>query len=403
MIGIGATTVFTPDGPARFDELEAEWGHLVADAVLGDDGPGPALVGGLAFAPVAPEPGSVEPSPWRELPRAGLLLPRFALTIDGERQWLTTNVMVGADGHPDAKPMHLPTGPGDRPTEETAGEPSRQDVLDPSVWMTMVNEASTAVRAGEMEKVVLAREVDLRAHPGFRPEAALARLAGDYPTCTVFAFANRAMCFLGATPERLVRVQDGRVDVSCLAGTTGRGATPEEDERLGQELMDSAKNRIEHAVVGRMLRDRLAPLCEPLEMAAAPKLLKVRNVQHLYTPVVGALRDGASPLRLVEALHPTPAVGGYPTEPALRLILERERLDRGWYAGPFGWIDGRGNADFAVAIRSGLLYDPSVDGGFAGARLYAGCGIVGDSQPEAELEESRLKLRPMLAALGAAQ
>jgi menaquinone-specific isochorismate synthase len=149
-----------------------------------------------------------------------------------------------------------------------------------------------------------------------------------------------------------------------------------------------------------MLRDRLAPLCDRLEMPEAPRLLKVRNVQHLYTPVSGLLRQDSSPLRLVEALHPTPAVGGFPDEPALRFIEERERLDRGWYAGPFGWVDAHGNADFAVALRSGLLFEPEGDGGFAAARLYAGCGIVGDSDPAAELDESRLKLRPMLAALG---
>jgi salicylate biosynthesis isochorismate synthase len=163
--------------------------------------------------------------------------------------------------------------------------------------------------------------------------------------------------------------------------------------------MSSMKNRNEHAVVARTLRGRLAPLCLSLDVPDAPRLMKVRNVHHLYTPITGTLRPEVGPIELAAALHPTPAVGGYPEHLALRFIRARERLDRGWYAGPFGWVDGRGNGDFAVALRSALLDQP-VGSGFARAHLYAGCGIVADSVPRAEHEESCLKLRPMLAALG---
>lgn len=397
-VGIGLTYAYEPDYDTRFRELESRWRELVDDAVIGPDGPGPALIGGLSFAPDPPRPGRTEPSPWQG-PRAELLLPRFGLTIDGDQQWLTTNVIVGPDDDPDRLALHLPPGPL-APLPGAPGEPSLRDVLPPEEWMSLVGAAVAAIRAGDMEKVVLAREVELRAHPGFQPEPSLARLAADYPTCTVFAMASEQRCFLGASPERLVGVEGGRVQVSCLAGTTARGATPAEDERLGKELLSSPKNRAEHAVVARMLRDRLGPLCDDLTIPDQPELLKVRNVQHLHTPVIGLLRKCASPLGLVETLHPTPAVGGFPDEPALRFIEEYERLDRGWYAGPFGWVDARGDADFAVALRSGVLFEPAEDGGFRAARLYAGCGIVGDSDPEAELEESRLKLRPVLAALG---
>ena len=399
LVGIGRALALEPDGDDRLGQLERDWRQLLDDAVVNPGGPGPALIGGLAFAPVPPAASSMESSPWSRLPRARFLLPRFALAVEGDRQWLTTNLMVGPDDELDTLPIYLPSAPVPL-AGGSAGEPSQRDVRAPDAWTDLVRDAAGAVRGGQFEKVVLAREVELRAHPGFRSDVALERLAADYPTCTVFALATDSMCFLGATPERLVRVANGRVDVSCLAGTFPRGATPEEDARLGQELLASTKNRTEHAVVARMLRDRLAPLCQELSVPGAPELLRVRNVQHLYTPMTGLLRDDVAPLRVVEALHPTPAVGGLPREPALEFIHEHERLDRGWYAGPFGWMDANCDVDFAVALRSGLLFDPAADGSFTAARLYAGCGIVGDSDPAAELEESRLKLRPMLAALG---
>jgi isochorismate synthase len=406
LVGIGSALALEPSGPDRFGHLERRWRELLADAVVHTDplpdgakGPGATLLGGLAFAPIPSSADAAGPTPWSRLPRDRFLLPRFALTVAGGRQWLTTNLLVGPDDDVDALDLYLPSAQA-APVGRPSGEPSQRDVRATEAWSELVDRAAGAVRGGELEKVVLAREVELRAHPGFHPESALERLAADYPSCTTFALVGEGTCFLGATPERLVRVVDRRVDVSCLAGTFPRGATPEEDDRLGRELLASTKNRTEHEVVARMLRDRLAPLCAELDVPDTPQLLRVRNVQHLYTPVVGLLLPGVDALRVVESLHPTPAVGGYPIDAALRFIDEHERLDRGWYAGPFGWIDADGNADFAVAIRSGLLFDPLPEGGFAAARLYAGCGIVGDSEAESELDESRLKLRPMLAALG---
>jgi isochorismate synthase len=179
----------------------------------------------------------------------------------------------------------------------------------------------------------------------------------------------------------------------ALAGTSARGATPAEDERLGQALLASPKERTEHAVVVRALRAALAEQCTDVTAPGTPRLFRVRNVQHLLTPLSGRLRPGRGALDLVTALHPTPAVGGAPRATALDLIRRWEGLDRGWYAGPVGWVDRHGQGEFAVAIRSALLRGPE-------ASLYAGCGIVADSDPEAEFSESVLKLRPMLAALG---
>ena len=210
--------------------------------------------------------------------------------------------------------------------------------------------------------------------------------------CTIFAARRGDACFLGATPERLARIEDRRVSVACLAGSGRRGATENDDAAAGAGLLADPKERSEHALVLGMILRALAPLCDDVRAPSEPVLMRMPNVQHLHTPVEATLRGDAGVLDLVARLHPTPAVGGVPAGAALDAIREHEPFDRGWYAGPIGWLDAHGNGEFAVAIRSGLVRR-------AEARLYAGCGIVRDSVPEREWDESLMKLRPMLCAL----
>jgi isochorismate synthase len=199
--------------------------------------------------------------------------------------------------------------------------------------------------------------------------------------------------FVGATPERLVQAQDGNIYTMALAGSAPRGATPAEDERIGNALLQSEKNRTEHAIVVGQVEAVLAQHCHHVEVAREPRLLKLKNVQHLETPVKGTLLPQRCILDVIADLHPTPAVGGFPREDALATIRRVEQLDRGWYAGPLGWIGASGHGEFAVALRSGLIEQSE-------ATLFAGCGIVGDSEPRSEYEESRLKLQVMLRSLG---
>jgi isochorismate synthase len=220
-------------------------------------------------------------------------------------------------------------------------------------------------------------------------------LADEYPTCTVFAVEHDGACFLGATPERLAHAERGTAWTMALAGSIARGATRAEDERLGQALLANPKERAEHAVVVRAVREALASpdLCTSLVADTQPRLARLPNVQHLLTPFRAQLAPGKSLLDLVARLHPSPAVAGFPQTEALRIIREREGFDRGWYGGPLGWLNAAGGGEFVVAIRAGLLRDGQ-------AWLYAGCGILADSDPAAEYAESELKLRPMRSALG---
>lgn len=254
----------------------------------------------------------------------------------------------------------------------------------------VVEEAVAAIRRFELAKVVVARAAQVEG--SWRAAQVLRRLREDQSHCTIFAAAHRDACFLGATPEWLVRLRDGQARISCLAGTAPRGKTEEEDVRLGQELLHSPKNLEEHAFVLTTVRESLAGVAE-LQVAEGPVLMKLPNLQHLSTPVTAQAVDRGV-LALVERLHPTPAVAGYPRQEALDFLRAHERLDRGGYAAPLGWVDRRGQGEFAVGLRSALLR-----GGHA--TVFAGCGIVADSDPESEYAESSLKMRPMLAALGA--
>ncbi len=385
----------------RFQQTATAWQDILRDAVVRAPadviGVGPALMGGFAF-----ETTQERPTRWDGYPDGRLILPRCLLThVDGAA-WLTTNVLISPEGDTASETEALvraasvllrePDANGPVVHEGVAAEVV--DELPAAAWQRSVRSMVARIRAGEIEKAVLARGARARSGVPFDVPLALARLRRDYPSCFVFAVVRGDRCFLGASPERLVRLRDGVVSTMCLAGSTARGTTDEEDRRLGEALLASPKERAEHEVVVRALQEALAEVCDGVAPISTPVLLKVRNVQHLLTTIVGRAVDGASILDVVERLHPTPAVGGYPREAALAAIRQEERLDRGWYAGPVGWLDAGGEGEFAVAIRSGLVSGRE-------ASLFAGCGIMGDSDPDAEYAEAWLKLRPMLSALGA--
>ena len=443
--GLGAAHRVIAEGPARFGEAGSGWDALLADALIAlpDDAPrwgaGPLLLGGFRFDPLAPRSEA-----WAAFPDGLLILPRLTLVwADGDRCLLTLNALVAPNTDPlaaaeallalrdQALDLPAPDTAWDGLARNAAGGFGHQtiarghedslsatqhleakDVLPAGAWQGAVADTARQIREGRYEKVVLARQVRLRSPQPFDAAAALERLRDRFPSAFLFAVGvpeanGEEALFLGATPERLIRLEGDLLETSVLAGSTRRGATPDEDRALGQSLLASAKDRHEHQVVATMLHKALAPLSRRLEIAATPSLLRLANVQHLHTPVRGLLIGGHSILDLVARLHPTPAVGGMPREAALLAIRECEAMDRGWYAAPVGWIDRHGEGEFAVALRSALLHNaapqPQVpSGGPEGesdALLFAGCGIMGDSDPEREYAESALKLRAMFAAL----
>lgn len=265
--------------------------------------------------------------------------------------------------------------------------------LDDGAWRRLVATSAQAIRAGEYQKVVLARAETVCGQDDFDLPEVLARLRAQYPGATTFAVRQGARTFLGATPERLAQVAGGRVATMALAGSAPRSSDPTEDAALGAELAQNAKIHTEHAIVISSIVADLAQLCTTVQAADQPRLLQLQNVQHLETPISGQLLANRSILDVVAALHPTPAVSGFPREAALAMLREHERLDRGWYAGPLGWLNAAGDGEFVVALRSALVQGDV-------ATLFAGCGIVGESDPASELAESQLKLQVMRRALG---
>jgi menaquinone-specific isochorismate synthase len=263
-------------------------------------------------------------------------------------------------------------------------------------WERMITSATDAIHVGDLQKVVMARAFELRFAERVNLEVALDFLDQHYPETYRFLFEPRPYhAFYGATPELLIQTAGEQFNTMALAASIRRGKTPEEDRQLEATILGDPKERLEHALVVEALRERLTPLTTALQIPDQPGLLKLSNIQHLYTPISGILREAAGVLPLLEMLHPTPALGGTPRNRAMQFIREAEAVPRGWYAAPIGWIDAGLDGAFGVGIRSAVAEDRRV-------WLYAGVGIVGSSTPQREWDETVLKFRPMLNALGVA-
>jgi isochorismate synthase len=275
-----------------------------------------------------------------------------------------------------------------------------------AVFLAQVDRALEDIAAGGLEKVVLARSLQVDHDGEVDIPGVLGRLRELYPSCTLIAMRRGEDTFLAATPETLVRVAGDRVETAALAGSAPRGRTPEEDAALASSLQSSAKEQAEHAHVVDALSRVLAPRCAELEIDDTPGLRQLFGIQHLETSVSGRLLESEAGqdvvLGLVAALHPTPAVGGVPPARASDWLRRFEGLDRGWYASPIGWLDAAGGGDFCVALRSALIRSGSSESGreaTSRAWLFAGAGIVAGSVPAQELAETRIKLRALLAPL----
>jgi isochorismate synthase len=294
--------------------------------------------------------------------------------------------------HLQAAIEHAPTVP----LEDPFSQFSIHEMRPASEWMEMVTNMVDMIQQSAFEKVVLARDIQVMLNDPtevFDISLTLQRLRESYPAAYVFAMQRGERFFVGATPEQLVQAQDGHIHTFALAGSVRRGETEEEDAQLGTELLQSEKNNKEHAIVVAMMQEALKNHCTNVRISPTPQLLQLKNLQHLKTPIAGELIPGRCILDVMADLHPTPAVGGFPRPAALEAIRNTEKLDRGWYAGPLGWIGASGHGEFAVALRSGLI-----DGNKA--TLFAGCGIVSNSDPQDEYAESCLKFQVMLRGLG---
>jgi menaquinone-specific isochorismate synthase len=277
---------------------------------------------------------------------------------------------------------------GDPASEEPFEEVRTDGGLSPQGFISAVAEAVAAINAGRVDKVVLARKSEVEAAEDIHEGELAGRLFDAYPGCFIFCFEH----LVGASPELLVRRLDDVVDSVPLAGSTRRGSSPSEDAELGRRLQESHKNLAEHALAVETVVNKLAPWCSELVREPEPSLLLLANLQHLSTKVQGRLVGSPTALELAGALHPTAAVCGVPETEALTMIRELERFDRGRYSGPVGWMDHHGDGEWAIALRCARIAGNR-------AELYAGAGIVAESDPVDELEETTLKMLAVLDTL----
>jgi len=392
IVGCGAAATVTADGPDRFRTVRRRADDLFAAV----DGPAPKaarprLAGGFAFHP------DHEPAPpWDGFPGARFVLPRVQAVRAGGERWLVVNA-CGADAPPDAVEATLDEVL-ERVTGETSGKPlpgvaGVDRTPSRGGWHRQVRRAIDRIDAGDLEKVVLAQRLAADLHNPFYLADALDRLDRSYPDCYRLAVdPGVGGVFFGATPETLVDLRGERVETEALAGSAARGGTATEDERLARGLVESEKVGHEHEVVAETVAEQLEGLASGIT-AGDRTIRKLANVQHLRTPISATVAEPTHVLSVVEALHPTPAVGGRPPDAARATIREAEAFDRGWYAAPVGWFDASGDGTFAVGIRSAVA-------GGERAHLFAGNGIVADSDPDEEYDELQLKYRPILDLLG---
>lgn len=395
--GLGTALTLRAQGSQRFEEVLGQAERASERfSVFSLQQPGPPLprfFGGFSF-----QVGGADSFPWTTFGDARFLLPRLLYTRDGASAWLTLTLA----GSELAAAQEDGTGLGDLGRVhdllvQSALEPA---MATPAHTLTVTSSAAPDVRfvrqvemlrqeivSGRLEKVVLARRVllELTARPSLGP--VLRRLLRDSPEATSFALCPATSCFLGAAPERLVRKQGLQVHTEALAGSMRR-------DRPGaaEALLSSRKDRAEHGFVLDAILRALTPECTQVSYSPLPTVRVANRVVHLRTPISGILQSPRHVLRLVERLHPTPAVGGSPTEVALHRISAMEDASRGWYSGPVGWFDLQGDGEFVVALRSALITGQQ-------AILYAGAGIVQSSHPESEWLETELKLETVRSAL----
>ncbi|MCQ4334516.1 isochorismate synthase [Natronomonas sp. F2-12] len=394
VVGSGAAATVRADGPDRFRSVRAAADELFSsgDVHAGTLAARPRLFGGFSF-----HDDHTGREPWDGYPGARFVLPRRQTTFADDEVWLTVNAVGESPEEVERQLEEARETIRRRPTSGAVGDPpgivERTETTSKSEWCEGVTAAIERIEAGELRKVVLAQALRASLSSPLSIPDALTRLGETYPDCYRFLFEpdDRGGGFFGATPERLVDLRGRTVETGALAGTTGRGETPEEDEWLAEELLADEKNAHEHDLVVGAVRKQLEPHAASIRTGTR-RIRRLATVQHIETPITAELASDEHVLKLVEALHPTPAVGGLPPDRALETIRDTEPFGRGWYAAPVGWFDAAGYGSFAVALRSAVARGDV-------ATLFAGVGVVADSDPDREWDEVQLKYRPILDEL----
>jgi len=401
----GELCTLNASGPNRFQEIKTAAKAIQQSTAEFADTKHPytglMFLGGFSFF------DNITSQYWKSFRPASFTIPQWVVIKTNMVSILTLNVELKAFSKPEDLHHYLQNHfkkIEQAITSNACQEISRSDkvILDLTSfqgdseftqWVNAIKQAKNAIDESTFEKIVLARHLAIPKRSDTTPTRILNHLRKQYTSCYNFLIHNPSgNTFLGSTPEQLGTFKDDLLQTEALAGSIQRGATVSEDVLWESKLTDSQKDHDEHNFVVKDILERLRPVADNLDYPKQPQIKKLSNVQHLFTPIQAKLKNNATALDVIRRLHPTPAVGGYPWEDAAPYIQRFENFDRGWYAGPVGWFNAKGDAEFAVGIRSGLITKSQ-------AHFFAGCGIVADSDPKTEWKETNLKLKPMLSAL----
>lgn len=393
-VSLGHAKVITAD-ESRYEMLQQKWDETIEHAMIHDpykeQGTGVFAVGGMTFDPLR-ESSTL----WENYPTNRLIIPTYCIVKNKQDYYFTMNQYVYPDDDVD-QIIREKKAVEQLIEAKSIAKQSEQYIIEKNeieteTWKQTVAKAVQAMKQGKAKKIVLAREMRIKLNREANIAFMLRNLLRTEKSSYVFALEYGADCFIGATPERLVQVNGNHLLSTCLAGTAPRGKNSAEDATIAKNLLNDNKNREEHDYVVQMIKNSLMKICETLQIASEPTVLLLHHLQHLYTPISAQLKSDYAVFDIVQRLHPTPALGGVPRDETLAFIRQHENLDRGWYGAPIGWLDSNDNSEFVVAIRSGLIQGDE-------ASLFAGCGVMRDSTPEMEYEETNVKFLPMLHAL----
>ncbi len=395
--GVGKSIEFKANGPKKFKIINSEITRLFKNTIIDDHivpkEIGPKVFGGFSFS------NSISNDEfWSHFGSAYFILPKIQLSHIQDESWITINLNVNNSNKNkelskiqdliDLVKIHSETRPSDNFNSYLTNQ-----LMDYENWNGLINKAIVMIKNQDIKKIVLCRRCLITGQNNIDTLNVLLKLHHNYPECFSFLFEPEINnSFLGATPELLVEVNNTMLVTSSLAGSYPRGRTKQEDIKLGIDLLNDPKELSEHQIVIDQLTTKLAFVSSNIHSATDPILMKLNNIQHLKTEITAEIKQNINIIDIIEKLHPTPAVGGEPLEKARQIIEEFEGNVRGWYAGPIGWIDRFGDGVFAVAIRSAICKDEKMI-------LYAGAGIVENSFPLKEWDETQLKFKPLLGAL----
>lgn len=388
LVGIGIARTLTNEAGSNITSIRDAIKEIFQDQYgTHEDFLTPKLIGGFRF-----DNSRLATGPWSSFGEGQLILPKLLFVQSGSRSGVI--ISPHTEYHELLSLLNKLVPHADSQNEVTFfdSENLRSKIINETKWTEDISEISRNVRDDKYQKVVLAASIALPLESNWSFDNAFDCLRANYPECFLFQINLGEGTFFGASPELLVRLTENKIETAALAASIARGENQNDDLTLAAELLSDQKSKVEHQLVVDSIIDKLKGLGLDININLVPKIRKLKNIQHLFTPIYGTPKADTNIIDLVDRLHPTPAVCGYPESSAKETIDRYENFDRGWYAGPVGWVDSNGKGEFAVALRSALIMDDQ-------AWLFAGNGIVGDSNANDELEELILKLQPLFHAV----